>query len=84
MMNSAGDGLPLLVIQNRLRIELLFGERKNFAGDEFPMATLLGIALLDSIGDNLPESTGDNSSESTRDEFFQTPLWIKFLKLHWG
>ena len=34
---------------------------KNSAGDDFPVATLLGIALLDSTGDNLPESTGDDS-----------------------
>ena len=39
MMNSAGDGLPLLVILNLLRIELLFGERKNFAGDDLSVAT---------------------------------------------
>ena len=39
LINSAGDGLPLLVIQNRLRIELLFWERKNFAGDDLSVAT---------------------------------------------
>ena len=43
-------------------------EGMNSAGDDFPVATLLGIALLDSTGDTLPESTGDNSSNSTGDK----------------
>ena len=47
---------------------------KNSAGDDFPVATLLGIVLLDSTGDNLPESTRDD---------FQTPLGISFI-LRWG
>ena len=40
----------------------------NSAGDDFPVANLLGITLLDSIGDNLSESTRDNSSNSTGDK----------------
>ena len=39
MINSAGDGLPLLVILNLLRIEVLLGERKNFVGDDLSVAT---------------------------------------------
>ena len=46
MMNSAGDGLPLLVILNLLRIELLFWERKNFAGDKKALSTTLFPWLL--------------------------------------
>ena len=38
MMTSIGDGLPLLVILDLLRIELLFGERKDFVGDDFSVA----------------------------------------------
>ena len=52
--------------------------KKNFAGDDFPIATLLGIILLDFTGDDLPESTGDNSSNSTGDNFY-TPLGMKRL-----
>ena len=29
MINSAGDGLPLLVILNMLRIEVLLGEKSS-------------------------------------------------------
>ena len=47
---------------------------KNSVGDDSPITTLLGIALLNSTGDNLPESTGDDSSNSTGDTFI----------LHWG
>ena len=39
MMNSDGDGLPLLAILNLLRIEGLLGERKNFARDDLSVAT---------------------------------------------
>ena len=39
LINYTGDGLPLLVILNLLRIELLFRERKNFAGDDLSVAT---------------------------------------------
>ena len=42
MINSAGGGLPLLVILNLLRIEVLFGERKNFARDDLSVATWRG------------------------------------------
>ena len=57
-----------------LGIEFLFCVRKKKSvGDDFPVATLLGITLLDSTGDNLPESTEDNSSNSTGDIFY-TPL----------
>ena len=43
MMNSAGDGLPLLVILNLLRIEFLLAKGKNFAGDDLSVETSLGI-----------------------------------------
>ena len=33
---------------------------KNSAGDDFPIATLMGMVLLDSTGDNSSNSTGDN------------------------
>ena len=39
MMNSIGDGLPLLAILNLLRIEVLLGERKHFARDDLSVAT---------------------------------------------
>ena len=39
MINSAGGGLPLLVILNLLRIEFLFEKGKNFAGDDLSVAT---------------------------------------------
>ena len=51
---SAGDELPLLVTMNLLGIEFLSVKGMNSAGDDFPIATLLGIALLDFTGDNLP------------------------------
>ena len=84
MINSAGDRLPLLVILNLLRIKVLLGERKNFAGDDLSVATLLRITRLDSCednllnmveerylysaGDQLPDSTGDKLPESTGDK----------------
>ena len=42
LIHSAGDGLPLLVILNLLRIEFLFVKGKNFAGDSLSVATCWG------------------------------------------
>ena len=42
LINSDGDGLPLLVILNLLRIELLFVRGKNFAGDDQSIAACWG------------------------------------------
>ena len=40
MMNSAGDGLPLLVTLDLLRVELMFGERKELCwGDDLSIST---------------------------------------------
>ena len=47
----------------------------NFAGDDLPIATLLGIAVLDFIGDDLPESIGDN---------LPNPLGMYIFILRWG
>ena len=68
MINSAGDE----VVDDN---ETCWGSNsclvkgKNSAGDDFSVATLLGIALLDFTGDDLPEATGDDSSNSTGDIF---------------
>ena len=42
MINSVGDGLPLLVILSLLRIEFLFVKGKNFAGDDLSVANCWG------------------------------------------
>ena len=74
MMNSIGDGLPLLVILDMLRIELLFGERKELRWGGPFRCNLLRITQLDSCEDNLLNlageiylcSAGDKLPESTR------------------
>ena len=67
-ITAAGDNEPCWGLNS------CFVKGKNSAGDDFPIATLLGITLLDFTRDDLLESTGDNSSNSTRDIFI----------LHWG
>ena len=42
LISSVGDGLPLLVIRNLLRIGFLFVKGKNFAGDDISVATCWG------------------------------------------
>ena len=42
LINSAGDGLSLLVILNLLRIEFLFVKEKASAGDNLSVATCWG------------------------------------------
>ena len=81
MINSTGDGLPLLVILNLLRIEFLFVKGKNFAEDDLLVTTCLGITLLAFCGDKPLSSAGNDPLNSAGEIYFCTPLGINFQSL---
>ena len=72
LINSAGDGLPLLVILNLLRIDFLLVKGKNFAGDDLQ----LQLAGDKPVGED--NSVGEYTDEEItlwgRDALLRIPL----------
>ena len=70
LIKSAGDGLPLLVILNLLRIEFLFVKGKNFRWRRSLSGDVTGDNLLYFCGDNPLNSAGNDPLNSAGEIYF--------------